>query len=333
MYQFLHKRYNVINDIDNIKHALSFLEIQTEEIMPFEYGTLQSTYKVKSKAGFFVVKLFNKDRKRFIKQEIVRLRRIGQYSNLTIFPLNNEPLLIGDKVAYYYKFFDGDRISSLEINNIHYKFGQLAGRFDLILQKLAYNKKKFSFNNFLNSDTIIKDKNLVNGRDSEVADWIKRGRDLLKQELNNKDSFQIRIQFIHKDLHFDNVLYNKQIDKYFIIDTTGLSAQFLPKEIAVIIGKEFVGRDGTINYKIINDLLRGYNEFIKFNKIELESIPLFIIEKKIGELLFLDKQYESNSITKKMFDKYTTLSLRGLQVAVVHYIELIKFFKYNSHYD
>lgn len=318
----------MINDIDNIKHALSFLEIQAEEIIPFEYGTLQSTYKIKSKTGSFVVKLFDKDRKRFIKQEIVHLRRIGKNSNLTIFPLNKEPLVIGDKVAYYYKFFDGDRMSSLKINNIYYKFGQLAGRFDLILQKLSYNKK-----NFLNNNAITKDKNLVNNCDSEVADWIKKGRDLLKQELSNKDLSQIRIQFIHKDLHFDNVLYNKQVDKYFIIDTAGISAQFLPKEIAVIIGKEFVGRDSKINYKIINDILSGYNEFIKFNKIEMESIPLFIIEKKIGELLFLDKQYESNSISKKMFDKYTTLSRRDLKATVDYYIELVNFFKYNRHYD
>ena len=110
----------MINDIDDIKHALSPLGIQIKEIEPFEYGTLQSTYKIKSKVGSFVVKLFSKGRERFIKQEITRLRKIHQYSNLTIFPLSREPLLVGDKVAYYYKFFDGDRLSSLRINDIYY---------------------------------------------------------------------------------------------------------------------------------------------------------------------------------------------------------------------
>lgn len=312
----------MINETNNIKNVLSSLGIQVKEVKHFEYGTSQSTYKIKSGSEFFVIKLFNKDRERFIEQEISHLRQIRRYSNLTIFPLNKKALLAGPKVAYYYKFFDGDRMSGLKIDEIYYKFGKLAAHFDLILQNLPYNKEDFSSHNFLNCNTLIENKNLANGYDTKIANLIKKGQELLKEEFSNKDFSQIRTQFIHKDLHFDNILYNKQLDQYFIIDTAGLSVQFLPKELAVIIGKEFVTIDNKINHRIIHDLLRGYNEFIKFNKIEMESIPLFIIEKKIGELVFLYCQYENNNISEKMFNKYSNLSLRNLQVAVNKYKEL-----------
>ncbi len=312
----------MIDDIYNIKHTLLSLGIPVNNAHLFKDGTLQSTYKIKSEKGLFVVKLFNKDREKFIKQEITRLREIHQYSDLTIYPLHRYPLWIGNKIAYYYKFFNGKKLSVSKTSNVHYKFGKLAGLFDLVLQKLVYNKREFSFNKILESciNNIS-----VNNYSTGTAEWIRKGQELFKQEFNHKDFSRIRIQFIHKDLHFDNVLYNKTLDRYFIIDTGGLSLQFLPRELAVIIGKEFVGKGNKIRHNVIHGLLRGYNEFVKFSKIEAESIPLFIIEKKIGELIFLNQQYKNNNISKKIFDKYQRLSLRNLKVAVNHYEELVKF--------
>jgi hypothetical protein len=260
-----------------------------------------------------VIKLFDIELRDLIQNEINNLRRISSDGEFCIRPINKEILEVGDKIGYYYKYFEGKKISSLKIDNIHYRFGELAARFDLVLSNLDFQRSKFAPESLLSNLAGVECVEMFSN-DSTIAPLIEKGCRILEKSKHDLDFSKVRIQYIHKDLHFDNVIYNKKTDDFFIIDTTGLRVHFLPKELAVIIGNEFW--NDKVEYKVINDLLSGYSNLIRFNKTELSSIPLFIIDKKIGELIFLQTQYNNGKLSEAMYRKYIKLSSRNLDSVI-----------------
>lgn len=139
----------------------------------------------------------------------------------------------------------------------------------------------------------------------------------------------IRKQFIHKDLHFLNVIYNVTNEKYLVIDTSGISINFLPREIAVSIGNILLDSYGNLSKNNVINLLRGYNSIIKLNDTERKVIPLFIIQKKLGEIEYLYKQLRlanSNRQGIEIIKKYISSSVRTLTYVVKEYDNLVNFF-------
>ena len=303
-----------------IKETMSALGVETKKVKLFKDGTLQSTYKIKAKTGIFVIKLFDKKLSVLIQNEINNLRKISDDGKFFIRPINEEVLEVRDKIGYYYRYFEGKKINSLKIDNIYYRFGELAARFDLVLSNIEFQKEKFAPKNLLSTLAGVECAEMFSNNFSSYS-LIKRGYQILEKSKCDLDFSKVRIQYIHKDLHFDNVIYNKKTSAFFIIDTAGLRVHFLPKELAVIIGNEFW--NGKIEYKKINDLLTGYSSLIRFNKTELSSIPLFIIDKKIGELIFLQTQYNNGKISNAMYRKYMKLS-SGNMNGMINYFSVIQ---------
>lgn len=306
----------MIDCTSEIIKTMSALGVEPAEVKLFKDGTLQSTYKIKAKNGLFVIKLFDRELKNLIQNEINNLKRISRDGEFCIRPINQEILEVGDKIGYYYKYFEGKKISSLKIDNIHYRFGKLAARFDLELSKLDFQRSEFAPKSLLSTLASLECVEMFSN-DSTISPLIEKGCQILEKNKHDLDFLKVRIQYIHKDLHFDNVIYNKKTDNFFIIDTTGLRVHFLPKELAVIIGNEFW--NGKVKYKKINDLLYGYSNLIRFNKTELSSIPLFIIDKKIGELNFLQTQYNNGKLSEAMYCKYIELSSRNLDSIIKNF--------------
>ncbi len=139
----------------------------------------------------------------------------------------------------------------------------------------------------------------------------------------------IRTQYIHKDLHFFNVVYNTINKKYLIIDTNGLSVHFLPREIAVSIGNTLLDSHGDFSKNNIKNLIRGYDSIMKLNNSERKVIPLFIIQKKLGEIKYLYKQLQLANYSNqnnKIIKKYISLSIKTLNYLVNEYDNLVNFF-------
>jgi len=314
----------MIDYTSEIKETMSALGVESGEVKLFKDGTLQSTYKIKAKTGLFVIKLFERELMNLIQNEMNNLRRISGDGEFCVRPINKEILEVGDKIGYYYKYFEGKKISSLKNNNIHYRFGELTAQFDLRLSNLDFQRSKFAPESLLSNMASVGRVKMFSN-DSTIASLVTKGCQILKKSKLDLDFSKIRIQYIHNDLHFDNVIYNRKTDRFFIIDTTGIRVHFLPKELAVIVGNEFW--NGKIKYKEINDLLTGYSSLIRFNEIELLSIPLFIINKKIGELGFLQTQYYSDKISDAMYNKYVKLSSRNLHAIINNFSLIQKYLK------
>ncbi|MEI6498433.1 MAG: hypothetical protein WCO23_00535 [bacterium] len=299
----------MIDYILEIEETMSVLGLEIREVTLFKYGLSQSTYKITAKTGIFVIKLFDRGLGSLIQNEINNLRRISRHCEFCVRSINEKILEVGDKIGYYYQYFDGKKISSLKIDNIYFRFGELAARFDIALSELDFQKSEFAPKSLLSTFAEVQCIEMFSN-DPTIISLVKRGCQILKTNKNYLDFSKVGIQYIHKDLHFDNVIYCKKTNNFFIIDTTGLRVHFLPKELAVIIGNEFWS--DKVEYKKIDDLLSGYLGLIRLNKTELSSIPLFIIDKKIGELKFLQTQYINGKLCEAMYFKHIKLSSRNL---------------------
>lgn len=311
---------------ENIKIELLKYGIEVFDVQLFKDGTLRSTYKIKSRTEEYVVKLYDFENEEKIQEEISCLRKIRHKSGrVTIYPLNEKVIKFGNMVGYYYDFFNGKKISDYHLENIHYRFGQLAGNLDMLLSELSF-KESGHTTLFLLAQLSAAKQNLEMICNERIKSLINKGFVLIDKEIKNLDFSKIRRQFIHKDLHFDNVIYDPIKDQFFIIDTSGLSVNFLPREIAVIIANEF-WLNNEINYHAIQRLLKGYNEVIQLTKSELSSIVLFMINKKIGELLFLQIRFRENKLSKSMYKKYMSLSSNNLEALIKNYADLKRLFE------
>jgi len=308
---------SIYKDIAKIKRVLENSGIVVRSVKLFKEGTLRATFKVITESTDYVVKLSsNLDIER-VKLEIENLKKISTVTDLAVCPLNAEPLIFGSKVGYYYKFFNGKMLNHRCINNLYYRFGVVVGEFDNALKALPFNHQEQT-QRLINHMTKINSLPIDAIHSEDTLSLIKKGLTKINKEWSNIEVSNLRTQFIHKDLHFNNVLYNKNNDKFFIIDMAGLSVQFLAKEISVIIGNEFISRD-VINFQIISDIVNGYSDRVLLNEDEVRAIPIFVIEKKIGELNFLQEQFNNGGITLRMYNKYKRLSTNNLREIIEKY--------------
>lgn len=315
---------NCINeDIVKIKSVLINRGIAVKSVKLFEEGTLRDTFKIIAESTDYVVKLFDSSAIGRVKFEIENLRKISNVTDLAICPLNAEPLIFGDRVGYYYEFFDGKMLNQGHINNLHYRFGTMVGEFDNALKTLSFNQQQHA-RGLIEYMAKINRLPVDIAHDNNTLCLIKKGLVKINKEWNRMDISNLRIQFIHKDLHFNNVIYNEKNNKFFIVDTAGLSVQFLAKEISVIIGNEFVSGD-VINFQIVSAIIGGYSKHVLLNKNEIKAIPLFIIEKKIGELNFIQEQFNNRYLSLQMYEKYKKLSSNNLRKIIENYDLIVDF--------
>ncbi len=139
------------------------------------------------------------------------------------------------------------------------------------------------------------------------------------------DGSKYRTQLVHRDLHFDNVLYDKKTKNYCIIDTSDLENSILSQEIMVMMSY-LIRNNNYRNKKMITELMSGYESQIKLTKKEKMAIPLLIIVRKLGECLWLIEQYKKEKLNRKDRNFFLKDSVEQLEIAVKQFDNLKKIF-------
>lgn len=310
-----------------ISDELSKINIHLDQIESFNEGTSKSTYKIKTKKDIIILKLFSNSDYNTIKDKINLLHKISKHYKDTLLPINSEPLIIHGITSYIYKYFSGESFSKIRIKNKSFEFGKIVAGFDVALQKIPLNQNMVS-----NADLLY-----IPGQkysDLGISELTNMAIGMFKTEISNIDLRKIRKQYIHKDLHYHNVVYNPSSKEHLIVDMDGISIQYLPREIAVSIGNLLL--DPSDNFSKINilDLMQGYNSILALNDEEKKSIPLFIIQKKLGEIDYLHTQLseinKENIEEIKSIKKYIELSQKALKYTLENYNILVDFFLKND---
>jgi len=290
--------------------------------VPFGDGSSQSIYKIKTNTGNLTLKLFTLSNYKRVQYEITLLYKIAKYHKFTILPIHKKPIMVCGGPAYIYKFFEGKIYSDVLIKKKYYKFGVIIAELDIALQRLPLGPIIISNSDLLNLPPQTYPNKTLN-------QLVVNATKLFTKEVLTTNFNLIHKQYIHKDLHFFNIIYNVMKEKYLIIDTSGISINFLPREISVSVGNILLDSHGNISKNNVINLLRGYDSIMKLNKIEKRAIPLFIIQKKLGEIEYLHKQLQLANFTKQgteIIKKYTSLSVRTLNYVVKEYDSLVNFF-------
>lgn len=303
-----------------IADGLGKANIYPTKITFFNNSSSQSIYKINTKKETFVLKIFRSSYYDELQKEIALLRKLAPHFNNILLPIHTDPIMINKRPAYVYRFFNGRRFSDIIINRKYFIFGKIVAELDVALQRLPADFKDISNNNLC----LVPRRIYQNSRLNNLANQAIK---LFDEEIKKINFDKIRKQYIHKDLHFFNVIYNVKNKDYLIIDTNGLSIQYLPREIAVSAGNILVRYPDSIVKKDIKDLLAGYNSLIKLNGKEKESIPLFMIQKKLGEIDYLHGQLGRYQYNTRIIQRYLNLSQKTLEYIVKEYDSLVNFFK------
>lgn len=297
--------------------------IKVDRITKLRKGTNKNTYKIFANK-VFILKLYDKNES-FLSSQIKWLREAHKYADIAIYPLNEKVLHIADKWGYYYLFFSGVEVQNAKIRNKEFWFGEKIAQFDLVLSKVKQEKRKSKFYSWDERKDIKKLIAQLKSEKSIILDLVKTGFALIEKDSKKIDFSLCRTQLVHRDLHYSNMLYNKE--KIKIIDTDCIDCDLLPASISIIISYCFSKK---FNPKSINDLLQGYTEKIILNKIELTVITLLIVKRKLTELAWLKGQLKSGKHTKKEFEEFSGNTIKNLKNIVQNYDLLKQFFSEKS---
>jgi Ser/Thr protein kinase RdoA (MazF antagonist) len=310
-----------------ISDELSKINIHLNQIESFSEGTSKSTYKIKTKEDTMILKLFSNSDYNTIKDKINLLHKISKHYKHVVLPTNCEPLIIQGVPSYIYKYFNGEIFSKIKIKNKSFEFGKIVAEFDIALQKIPLNQSVVS-----DADLLF----LPNQKysDLEISKLTNMAIGMFKTEISNIDLSKIRKQYIHKDLHYHNVVYNPANREHLIVDMDGISVQYLPREIAVSIGNLLLNPSNNFSKINVLNLMQGYSSILALNDEEKKSIPLFIIQKKLGEIDYLHTQLseinKENIEEIKSINNYIELSQKALKYTLENYDILVDFFLKND---
>jgi|SRR3989344_512106 len=299
--------------------GLTQVDIVTKKISLFHNNISETIYKIDAQQENLVLKVFSPSDYNTIQKEILLLQKLSRYYHSVITPKHKSPIMIGRNPSYIYRYFQGKRFSEIAIPDKYFTFGTIVAEFDVALKKLyETSNEKQPKNPFW-----IPKRRYPNLRLTHLTSY---AVNLFEREIRSTDFKKIRAQYVHKDLHFYNVIYNKSKRSHCIIDTNGISVQYLPREISVCVGNVLTDSFNRFSKKRVTDIMRGYSTLIKLSKAEKKAIPLFIIQKKLGEIDYLYKQLKLRKNNVKVIKKHIHLSQKVLSYTTNRYDDLVDFF-------
>jgi Ser/Thr protein kinase RdoA (MazF antagonist) len=295
-------------------------------IKKFEKGSSRNTYIVQTKDKKLLLKLFDKNVEGKIKKNMTFLKKFNEGKELCINPLNKKIVNLGNKIGFYYSYFEGEPVEKIKLKNKLEIFSTVVGIFNRRSIKVGGVKSE---NKFLKEQTLKARKSLNGLRDNKIKQFhpflelIKEGIEKMPRDLMNKNYRKI---LVHQDLHMNNILYNKKQKRFLIIDVEDLNYNILVREITVIISYELTNSMRR-NRKLISKIINSYEKEIKLQRKEKNLIPSLLIQRKIGEIRYLLNQRKKNVLTQKQFDYYMNNSVRQFKIILKNFDELTLLFK------
>lgn len=290
-------------------------------------GTGFNTYLTKSKGKKFVLKMYPKREKVIIRKLVALLRRINAKGEMAIDPINLAVLSHANNIGFVYPFFEGRHFRTAKVPNKFYMFGRIAADFDRRAAEIKLGRTEIREAQDGIAETISDGRNLMASLKRNADPFSKRivklldsGVQLTEGELAGAS--KCRIQLLHLDIHFDNVIYDQRTKKYRIIDVNGIRAGYLPAEIAVVIS-DHLGRSAAWNRKMIMEIMSGYESRLKLSRNEKMLIPFFMVLRKIGELVWLSGRYKKGKLSKVQFLRFSRISARYLKILIGQYEQLL----------
>lgn len=308
--------------INKIQSVLKNEGLDIQSVKMLDKGTNKNSYIVTAKKGKFIVKLYKEKDKSSVQKQLNWLRAAHKIANVTIYPLNDKLLKIGPKLGFYYEYFPGVPINQTKINNVFLWFGKVAGRFNQVLKRVAKSNLTPTFWSEDEEDHVrglIKD---LQKHNPKLAKLMQKAYDTILNALKEIKIDKCRMQLLHSDLHFDNVLYDSKTKIAKVIDIDGIDFYILPREIAITLSYALEGKKGTLYETAITDLLKGYQSVVKLNKQEKKLLAPLIIKRKITELAWLHGQLKSGNHTQKEFETFSAHTISKLTVAMKHFSKL-----------
>lgn len=300
---------------DSIEDIFYKNGIRANEYNNPDGGTGKNVLIVKTDEGKrFVVKLFNFDYLENLNREISLLRRIGKISDKLIFPLQDRVIIVKDKCLYIYEYFDGIFYKDCNIVDKDKLFGKIIADYNILFSEIEVTEKNIPFVSN-DSDTIISYIDMFKRNEllanNCIYDIMIEGSKIIDNELKLINQKNIRKQLIHKDLHPENLIYNKKTETYKLIDTAELDIEFLPKEITNSLSY-FLNDKLSYTNSHVENVLKNYLKIFPLNKDEIHSIPLLWLDRIVGvyvyfSFLYVNRTYNSKEYqiaTSKVEDHY-----------------------------
>lgn len=315
--------------LKDLKERLSGMEFKVKSVKKLYAGTSRTTYLINTDKGKYVLKLYEKRKKSNIQKLINLLIKINSKKEITINPINSKILLFNDYVGFIYRFFEGKHFTQLKIRNKLFEFGKVVGDFNKLTKNISLKmspRERNMINNYVEHMLYEAKKtmNFLNKKhDSyslKIAKLMEKGIPIVKKEYNGS---KYRIQLIHGDLHFDNIIYDTKSKKYLIIDMDGLRNAFLVQEISVMLSYLLTNSPNE-NKRRIKGILGGYESKVKLKVKEKKALPFLMILRKFSQIVWLISQFNKKKITKREFRLFMNGSLKQLKIIINQYEQLKK---------
>ncbi len=307
-----------------IKNGLEKIGLKAKSISFLDAGTSKNNYIIKTKKEKYILKLFEKEKKKKIQRQIDLMREINEKEILTINPIHSKLLTFDSKVGYVYKYLEGKQYRELRIKNKLYNFGKIIGRFNRLTKNIMPSKRNSSYIYKIKKEAKNTTKNMKWKKDflhKKAKSLLEEGVKIIEQEYKG---YKFRTQLIHGDLHYDNVFYEDQ--KHIIIDVEGLENSILARESSTLI--TYMVDNSLIKFKIeLKKFLKGYESEYKLTKKEKELMPLLMIVRKFGEIMYLLAQEYKKNLSKKEIEYFLGHTTRKLKIIIKRYDEIKRIFK------
>jgi Ser/Thr protein kinase RdoA (MazF antagonist) len=192
-----------------------------------------------------------------------------------------------------------DRIDDYIKQNKLYDLGREVALLHQVMQ--SYNKQQLTnVKKWLETDCLFTIFEEVDpGIDASI---LKRYEEIRNSLTETQDTDE---EIIHSDLHFANVLYDKEMDRYKFIDLEDVVLGSVQMDLSILIFDLPVIMKKEANKKNIEsvsiEIIRGYDSIIQLNEKQIATIPLYLKLLEIASFINFYASKDSDDIWIQTF--------------------------------
>ncbi|MBU0906594.1 MAG: phosphotransferase [Nanoarchaeota archaeon] len=306
-----------------IKKELGNIGLDVLSVNFMDVGTAKNNYVIKTDGEKYVLKLFTVDKRKKIQKLIKMLRKINEREELVVSPIHDKVLDFGSMIGFVYRFVDGKHYREIKIGKKIFLFGKIVGKFNRLAKNILPKGRNCEYVGRINKEVkatvryLKGQKSLLHKKARALLD---AGSKIVDKEYNH---YKFRTQLIHGDLHYNNVFCFRR--KFIILDVDGLENSILAREVSTL-ASYMVQRSISDYKKDLEEFFSGYESEYKLFKKEKELIPVLMIIRKFGEILYLLSQEKKGILSEKEIKHFLGHTTRKLGLIINNFDKIKKIF-------
>lgn len=305
----------------DIRNAMRSCGVEARHISRISSGIEGNSFFIGGHTENYVLRIYPTHRHEILSRHISLLTALNGTQSLAIRPIHAKPLYLTKREqGVAYRHVPGIKLSQAQLNDKHFRFGSIVGKFSAACHQLH----PWQFGNGYLLRNITAAKAMLPGLSNWHTPPARDSHDLIRRALALLDleygGAPFTIQFVHGDMHMDNIIYNPKSGQATVIDIMLREAP-VACDIATAISCTLTC-NVRHNLHILHDIMLSYNREFWAPPNDLARIPILMLVRKLEEIRYLFGRARTDNSFVAIAERRMSKTNRQLRSLLCQYAEL-----------